>query len=227
MAELLLRAEIRHGQGKGVSRRLRSRGLMPAVMYGEGEHLTLTLDARELRRALQTQAGENVLMQLRVGGDESMGRTVMLRELQVDPIRGEFLHADLLRISMEKELEVEVPIELVGKPKGLAMEGVVLSQLVDTVRVRCLPAQIPTSIMADVGGLEVGQVLHVHDLATPPGVVFLNDPDEAVANLSVVVERVVPAEEVAVPGEEAAPKGEEGLPEGGGREPSGKEGRGG
>jgi large subunit ribosomal protein L25 len=229
LAELFLKAEIRQGRGKGFSRRLRIRGLIPAVMYGEGEHFTLALDAKELRRALQTQAGENVLMQLQVGGDESMERTVMLRELQVDPVRGGFLHADLFRISMEKELEVEVPIELVGKPKGLATEGAVLSQLVDTLRVRCLPARIPTSILADVSGLEVGQVLHVHDLAAPPGVLFLNDPDEAVANLSVVTERVAPAEEVAALGEEGAPKVEEGrgLPEGGGREPSGKEGRGG
>ncbi|MFQ5691613.1 MAG: 50S ribosomal protein L25, partial [Nitrospinota bacterium] len=100
MEELQLNARRREGRGKGPVRRLRATGEVPAVMYGEGENLVLSLDARELRRLLNTEAGANALMRLRVEGEEKVERMVMVRDLQSDPIRGDILHADLLRISM-------------------------------------------------------------------------------------------------------------------------------
>ncbi len=236
MEELFLKAENREGRGKGFARRLRRKGFIPAIMYGEGELLPLALDAKELRQALRTEAGENALMKLKVAGEESKDRTVMVRELQVDPIRGDLIHADLVRISMEKEVEVEVPIELTGKPKVLVLvAGALLSQLVNALKVRCLPVHIPKSVTVDVENLEIGEALHVSDIATPAEVTVLNEPSEAVASISVVAEEVVAApvegvaEGEAAAAAEGAPEGEEGKPppEGGAGQSGGKEAKGG
>ena len=236
MEELFLKAENREGRGKGFARRLRRKGFIPAIMYGEGELLPLALDAKELRQALRTEAGENALMKLQVAGEESKNRTVMVRELQMDPIRGDLLHADLVRISMEKEVEVEVPIELIGKPKVLVLvAGALLSQMVNALKVRCLPVHIPKSFAVDVESLEIGEALHVSDIAIPTEVTVLNEPSESVASISVVAEEVVAAPvEVVAEGQAAAaagdsPQGGEGKPppEGGAEGSGGKEAKGG
>jgi len=208
MEELVLKAQRRDGRGKGVSRRIRATGRLPVVMYGEGENLALVVDSRELRKLLTTEAGSNALMRLNVEGEESVDRVVMVRELQSDPVRGEFVHADLLRISMDREVEIEVPIELEGVPIGVTRDDGHLGQLLSELSVRCLPNAIPSSIKADVSKMEIGDVLHVSDLHVPAGVEVVTEREEAVANVTVVTVELEaePAEaEVEVPeGEQAA-----------------------
>ncbi len=196
MEELVLKARRREGRGKGVSRRIRAQGGIPVVIYGEGENLALVVDSRELRKLLTTEAGSNALLRLNVEGEESVDRVVMLRDLQSDPVRGDFLHADLLRISMDREVEVEVPIELEGEPVGVTQSDGHLGQLLSELSIRCLPSAIPSSIKADVSRMGIGDVLHVSDLQIPPGVTVMSDPEEAVANVTVVTVELetVPAE---------------------------------
>lgn len=222
MEELVLNARRREDRGKGRSRRLRGQGEMPAVMYGEGENLSLVVSIRDLRQLLNTQAGANVLMRLCLQGEEDVERVVMVRELQSDPVRGGFLHADLMRISMDREVEVEVPIELEGTAVGVAQDNGHLGQLLWNLAVRCLPDRIPASIQADVSGLALGEVLHVGDLQLPEGVTVLTDPEEGVANVTMVaveVEAPVEEEAEAVPAEGEAVEAEE-EPEGAKEEPA-------
>jgi large subunit ribosomal protein L25 len=195
MEELVLNAQPREGRGKGAARRVRRNGGVPAVMYGEGENLSLVLDPREFQMLLNTEAGVNALMSLRVEGDADVKRVVMVRDLQSDPVRGEVLHADLLRISMDQEIEVEIPINLEGTPIGVSQNDGYLGQLLSSLTVRCLPTAIPPAIRVDVSGLLIGQVLHVEDLELPEGVTILTETEEAVASVTIVtVEEEAPAE---------------------------------
>lgn len=183
-------------------------------MYGEGESLSLALSIRELRQLLNTEAGANALLRLRLEGEEGVERVVMVRDLQSDPVRGTFLHADLLRISMDREVEVEVPIELKGTPVGVTEGDGHLGQLLWNLAVRCLPDAIPASVKADVSGLNIGDVLHVGDLQLPGGVTLLTEPEEAVANVTVLAVEVEAPVEAEVEGEAAAVEGEAAAAEG-------------
>jgi large subunit ribosomal protein L25 len=202
-----LRVERRTGTGKGVARGLRRQGQIPAILYGEGEPISLTADPKVLLRALGTEAGENVILNLTIVDGKDFTRKAMVKEVQVDPVTGKPLHADFLAISMERPIEVEVPVEVAGVAQGVKDEGGILDQILREIRVRCLPVAIPDRIGLDVSSLDIGDVLHVSDLPIPEGVELLTDREQAVVMVA------APAvEEVAAPvGEEAAavPAGEE------------------
>ena len=208
MEELILHAQTREGRGKGPARRVREAGNIPAVMYGEGENLALTLNPRQLRQLLTTEAGTNALMRLHVEGGDGTERLVMVREIQNDPIRGDILHADLLQISVDREVEVDVPIELEGVPIGVTQNEGYLGQLLSRVTVRCLPTAIPPSVNIDVSEMEVGAVIHVKDLQLPSGVEVMTDSEEAVASVTVVTVEAPEVEEDVLEGE-AVEEGEE------------------
>lgn len=202
-----LRVERRTGTGKGVARGLRRQGQIPAILYGEGEPISLTADPKVLLRALGTEAGENVILNLTIVDGKDFTRKAMVKEVQVDPVTGKPLHADFLAISMERPIEVEVPVEVAGVPEGVKEKGGILDQILREIRVRCLPVAIPDRIGLDVSSLDIGDVLHVSDLPIPEGVELLTDREQAVVMVA------APAvEEVAAPvGEEVAavPAGEE------------------
>lgn len=202
-----LRVVRRTGTGKGVARELRRRGQIPAILYGEGEPIPLTADPKVLLRVLGTEAGENVILNLTIVDGKDFTRKAMVKEVQVDPVTGKALHADFLAISMERPIEVEVPVEVAGVPEGVKEKGGILDQILREIRVRCLPVAIPDRIGLDVSSLDIGDVLHVSDLPIPEGVELLTDREQAVVMVA------APAvEEVAAPvGEEAAavPAGEE------------------
>ncbi|MFQ5840088.1 MAG: 50S ribosomal protein L25/general stress protein Ctc [Candidatus Methylomirabilales bacterium] len=196
-----LTVERRQGTGKGVARKVRAQGLLPAVLYGEGESLPITVDPRHLQRALATEAGENVILNLTVrDGGGGMVRKTIVREVQTHPVSGRFLHADFLAISMERALEIEVPIELIGVPTGVKDKGGVLEHVLRALEVRCLPTAIPDEIRIDVGALDIGDAIHVRDLGIPEGVEVLADREQVVATVAppAAVEVV---EEALAPGE--------------------------
>lgn len=175
--------------------------MLPAVVYGRGlEPRVVTLDSMALKRALSTAAGSNVLLDLEIAGDDSSSReTVMVKELQRHPLQRDFfLHADLIRISLDDQLEVEVPLNLTGEPIGVRDEGGVLQIQIREVTVRCLPADIPEYIEISVEDLKIGDVLTVADLQPPRGVEILADPAEAIASVLVphVEEEEVEEEEL-------------------------------
>jgi len=222
-----LTAERRTERRKAAAERLRRAGRIPAVLYGEGDPLLLSVSPKELQAALG--AGENVIINLQVkmdGGVET--RKVLVKELQTDPVWGRPLHADFLGISMTREIVVKVPVELTGTPVGVAAKGGILEHALWELEVKCLPAAIPDRITLDVSGLDLGDALHVKDLKVPEGAAVETDPDQVVAMVSaprVEAEEPVAPEAPAEPevvgrkAEAEAPEGAEGKE---GKEPAKK-----
>ena len=217
MAENALNVESRQGAGKGVARKLRAAGRIPGVCYGRGEPtISISLDPRALRHLLeQGEAGMNTLINLAVeGGGAFDGRMVLVRELQKDPLEGSYLHADFFAVDVQHALEVSVPIHITGRAQGVELGGI-LDQALREIDLECLPLAIPSEIVADVSELDVGQSLHVSDIALPEGVTLRSDPGLSVVSVvAPKVEEVAEEAEVEaegeVEGEEAAAEGKEG-----------------
>lgn len=216
-----LSAKLRQGKGKQFARRVRNQGMIPAVLYGPGkESRKLEVNPQDLARAISTTAGENTLIDLTVEGEAA--RVILLRELQVDPISREYLHADLYEVPMDKKVKVLVPIAVRGEALGVK-EGGILDQIIREIEVSCLPTEIPEQLEVDVSGLKIGGAAHAKDIPLPPGVEIMVDADQTVA--TVVAPRkeeelapVVPAAEA-----EAAPEEPERIGE---KKPEGEEGEG-
>ena len=219
MTENALNVETRQGAGKGVARKLRAAGRIPGVCYGKGEpSMSISLDPRALRHLLeQSEAGMNTLINLAVeGGGVFDGRMVLVRELQKDPVEGSYLHADFFAVDVQHAVEVSVPIHITGRAPGVELGGI-LDQALREIDLECLPLAIPSEILVDVSELDIGQSLHVSDLALPEGVTLCSDPGLSVVSVvaPAKVEEVVEEAEVEgeVEGEEAAAEDKEGAAE--------------
>jgi large subunit ribosomal protein L25 len=200
----VLRVWRRHQAGKGVARKIRAQGMIPAVLYGGGENVALTLQPKELLKILAS--GENTIFRLDIDGELAGDRQAIVRDLQRDPLKETLLHADLYRISMDVELTVSVPVVLQGMSREVSDVGGVINQLMHEVEIQCLPSLIPHELTIDVAHLGIGEVLHVRDLPVPQGIQILADSDEVVASVSVRGEEVAAgtaaeAEGTAVAGE--------------------------
>ena len=196
-----LEAERREGAGKGVARKLRATGRVPAVFYGQGTAaVSLSVDARELFHLLHVNAGTNLLVDLMIDGEPHMA---IAREIQRDHIRNTFKHVDFLAVSRSETITVSVEVKETGEPAGVKAGGVIEHHLRD-IEVECLPQDVPDAIEVDVSSLELGDMLHVRDLVAPKGVQILSNPEDAV--LSVITPAALRVEaDLSVPGEEAAP----------------------
>jgi large subunit ribosomal protein L25 len=192
VGENALAAEARTEAGSGIARKLRAEGRLPGVLYGKGrESRAISVDARALQQLLHASgAGLNTLIDLQLDGAEQV---VLVKELQREPVRGAYLHADFYAVDLTRTVEVSVPLHFVGKARGIEYGGILDHPLREVV-LECLPRAIPEHIEVDVSGLDMGQSLHVRDLVLPEGVTMQSDPDLAVA--TVVAPRV---EEEAAP----------------------------
>jgi large subunit ribosomal protein L25 len=200
--ELKLVAERREGTGKGVARKLRAAGRVPAVVYGQGmESTPVSVDSQELYHVLRA-GGANVLLDLVVDGK---GLLALAKDVQRDHIRGRFVHVDFLAVSRTEKITIQVPVQVVGESLGVKAGGVLEHHLWE-VQVECLPGDVPESIEADITQLAVGDSLKVGDLAAPPGVTVLSPQDELV--LAVVPPQAREVEEIAAEAAaaEAAPE---------------------
>jgi large subunit ribosomal protein L25 len=193
MSETALVVESRANTGKGAVRKLRAAGRIPAILYGQGkESVPLAIDPRALEKVLKT-GGANTLLDLTVEGRSDLGKPVALvKELQRHPIRGTILHADLYQVDLTKTVEVEVPIHLLGKAKGIDFGGI-LEHSLREVALECLPRSIPASIEVDISNMEIGDVIHVRDLALPTGVSLVSDPDLGVVHVALPAAEETPA----------------------------------
>jgi len=174
-------AEERSGTGKGANRKLRATGRIPAVVYGRGKATRhVTLDPTALGKLLhRSGSGINTLVDLEIGGAETV---VLVREIQREPVGGRWLHADLYEVDLQQKIQVSVPLHIVGRPMGVENGGI-LDHPLREVEIECLPRAIPDSVEVDVSSLDVGDSIHVRDLALPEGATMLSDPDLAVASV--------------------------------------------
>lgn len=158
-------AERRTGQGKGVARQLRARGMVPAVIYGHGRATeALALSAKELATALIGHAASSTLVDLTFDGTTVKA---LIREIQRHPVRQDFVHVDFFEIHADEAISVEVPVHLVGSPEGVRNAGGVLDQVLRTIEIEVLPAHLPERIEVDVTELGIARSIHVRDITVP------------------------------------------------------------
>lgn len=194
-------AELREEFGKNAARRLRRAGSVPAVVYGDqGPSLPLKVDPRQILKILQSESGHNAIFNLEIKGKAPA--RVMIREWLTDPIQGQLLHVDFVRIARDTKLKVKVPIHITGEAQGVKVQGGILEFVLREVEIECLPDDIPEHIEVDVTPLMIGQNFRVSDLPLGPKVKVLTDPNRVVAHVVVLkVEEEKPAAEAV----EAAP----------------------
>lgn len=196
MEKITLAAQVRERTGKGVARKLRQRGLVPAVIYGKGrEPQALVVDPQEVKNYL---AG-NIILDLDI---EGLGKLpAMIKDVQKDVISGDLKHVDFLHISMDEKVTVSVPVLLVGDAAGV-QEGGVVQQLLWEIEVECLPLEIPENIEVDISNLGVGESLSVSDVKALEGIGILTSPEEVIVTIALpttAVEEVSEEDEVTEP----------------------------
>ena len=235
MKALKIAAEPREATGGGPVGRLRTKGLIPAVVYGDGKAgKMIQLNAHDFERSMHGHQGEHMLMDLEVAGDKPL--KVLLKEVQHHPVSHQITHVDFNIVSMTRKLRVELPIKLVGEPVGVSQQGGVLSHVMREVEVECLPADIIEQVEVDVTGLHIGESLTMGAIKLDPAkFTILSAKEQAIALVAApkVEEEPVVAEAVAVEGAAGEPEvitakklegeeGEEAAEEGKGK----KEGKG-
>lgn len=179
MADIALTAEQRNDQGSSASRRLRAAGRVPAVVYGHGEQpIAISVDSRALRQAFATDAGENVLFDLKIGKEKHLA---MARDLQRHPIRRTIAHVDFLVVNRDEVVTAEVPVILVGEALQVTRAGGNVDQALFTLHVKAKPADIPAHLEVDISHLELGHAIRVSEIAIPARVALDVDPETTVA----------------------------------------------
>jgi large subunit ribosomal protein L25 len=200
-----LEVSSRTPEGSRSARRLRRDGRIPGVLYGgDGESLSFSVDARELRLAL---AGSGAVVDLSVDGAKPT--PVVLKEAQRDPVRGETTHVDLLRVRLDKPIHAIVTLELTGVEDTPGVkEGGVLEHLTRELNIEALPTAIPEAIVHELGEMQIGDTLALEAIAAPEGVTLLDDPASTIATLSAprlqAEEELEPEAETELVGEEGA-----------------------
>ena len=166
----------RDPEGSRATRRLRRSGRVPGILYGgDGEPLTFSVDARELRHALAARGAV-----LEVVG-EGPATPAILKSAQYHPVRGDTMHVDLLRVNLNVAIAAIVPLELVGADEAPgAKEGGVLEQITRELHIEALPTEIPESITHDVSGMQINDTLTLSEVTVPAGITLLDDLEETV-----------------------------------------------
>jgi large subunit ribosomal protein L25 len=205
---LVIKSESRDALGKNAARRIRRGGMIPAVLYGEGaESVPLVLNKKDVIQILKSETGENTLFRVALKDGE---KDAMIKAVQIDPTTDEILHADLVRIAMDKAIRVMVPVELTGEAVGVKTEGGFVDFMTREVEVECLPAAIPERLTVDISLLHLHQSLKVGDVALPEGVKLISDGSVVLVLIQVPHEERVEAKpEEAEAAVEAAPAAEE------------------
>jgi large subunit ribosomal protein L25 len=196
-----LNVSLRTEKGKGYARRLRNQGLVPGVCYGTllEEPLPIVLDPKALKRALDPEKRHNTVINLTVKGANGAGDrelVAMLKDFQVGIMRRDVTHVDLVAIDPNQEVEIEVPIVLVGKPKGV-VDGGQTHIVRREMHVSAKPADIPAKLELDISGLGIGDALHISDIVMPSGVEPVDAVELAVVTLVAPEKEDKPAAEAA------------------------------
>jgi len=183
MAEINLKVESGRELGTGPAKRIRAAGKIPGVVYGlEADPIPVTVDWKPLREALTTEAGLNALINLEVDGKVAL---TIVKELQRNPIKGNVIHLDFLRVSADAEISVDVPIVLEGEAEKVEREDGTVDHLLFTLSVNAKPADIPNEITVDISDLELHDTVRVSDLPLPAGVTTDVDPEETVVTAQI------------------------------------------
>jgi large subunit ribosomal protein L25 len=201
--KIVVEAAVRESRGKNEARRQRVAGKVPATLYGgKDSAVSLTVNAKQVGQILRSPTGHNTLFQVAMDGKE---QPAIVKDWQVDPVSGNLLHVDLLRVAMDVRMRVKVPVHTFGEPVGVKVEGGVFEIVTREVEIECLPGEIPTEFRLDVSGLVMNGQLRAGDIPIDTTKMkLLTEPERVLAHVvALKVEEEKPAEVVAA--ETAAP----------------------
>jgi len=219
--KVVVEAAPRAKRGKNEARRLRATGRVPAVLYGgKGQAITLSVNTKQVNAILRSQSGHNTLFQVDLNGKHE---PAILKDWLTDPVSGNLLHVDLLRVGMDVRMRVQVPVHTFGDPAGVKVQGGVFEVVTREVEIECLPGDIPSEFRADISGLMLNEALRARDLQIDASKLkLLTDPEQVLAHVvTLKVEEEKPAEVVAT---EAATPAEPEVIKKGKKEVEGEEG---
>ena len=202
--QVKLKVEPRTSVGRSAVRKLKARGVIPAIIYGgKDKPQPLQVSARDINAMMSHASGENVLVELEIAGEKS-NRTALVQEVQHSPVSGDILHIDFHAISMDETIQAEVPLEPTGVPNGVKNFGGLLEQSLRALAIECLPRDLPDRITVDVSQLNIGDSIHLRQIQLPSGVTSKVPPDLTAFSVlaPTVEEEPVVAEAEAVAGPE-------------------------
>jgi large subunit ribosomal protein L25 len=219
--KVVVEAAPRAERGKNEARRLRASGRVPAVLYGgKGDAITLSVNTKQVNAILRSQSGHNTLFQVDLNGKHE---PAILKDWLNDPVSGNLLHVDLLRVAMDVRMRVQVPVHTFGDPAGVKVQGGVFEVVTREVEVECFPGDIPSEFRADVSNLMLNEALRARDLHLDASKLkLITDPEQVLAHVvTLKVEEEKPAEVAAT---EAATPAEPEVIKKGKKEVEGEEG---
>jgi large subunit ribosomal protein L25 len=203
--KIVVEAAARESRGKNEARRQRVAGNIPATLYGGKDvAISLTVNAKKVGQILRSPSGHNTLFQVALDGKE---QPAIVKDWQVDPVSGNLLHVDLLRIAMDVRMRVKVPVHTFGEPSGVKVDGGVFEIVTREVEIECLPGEIPAEFKMDVSNLAMNQALRAGDIPIDKNKMKLvTEPERVLAHVVALrVEEEKPADvvaaEVATPAE--------------------------
>lgn len=206
MREISLEAKKRTIKGTGGVRKLRDQNLIPAILYGEGkESVPLEINEKDIKKIMHGGSWESVVIDLKVEDDNKV-KNVIIKDIQVDPIKRNLLHLDLCEISLKEKIKVHVHIETVGEAPGVKSNGGILEHITREVEIECLPTEIPENIKVDISALEIGDIVTIGDLKLSSDIEIITDKER-------VLLKVIPPTVLEEKVEEEAPVAEAAEPE--------------
>ncbi len=166
MEQIIVEAAPRETRGKNAARRLRVAGTVPAVLYGgKGGPQALQVNTKQVSAILRSASGHNTIFTVKTQDAE---HAAIVKEWQVDPVKGTLLHVDLLRVAMDVRMRVKVPVHVFGEAQGVKLQGGVFEMVTREVEIECLPADIPTEFRMDISALMMGMQLRASDIPLDP-----------------------------------------------------------
>lgn len=197
MEQIIVEASPRETRGKNAARRVRAMGHVPAVLYGgKGGPKALEVNAKQVSAILRSAMGHNSILTVKTKEGE---QPAIVKDWQVDPVKGTLIHVDLLRVAMDVLMRVKVPVHTFGEPQGVKLQGGIFEMVTREVEIECLPADIPTEFKMDITPLMIGMQLRAGEIQLDPQKMKLvSDPQRVLAHVVALrVEEEKPAEAVA------------------------------
>jgi large subunit ribosomal protein L25 len=197
MEQIIVDAAPRESRGKNAAKRLRVAGIVPAVLYGgKGGPLALQVNTKHLSAILGSETGHNTILTVKTQDGE---HSAIVKDYQVDPVKGTLLHLDLLRVAMDVRMRVKVPVHTFGEPQGVKLQGGIFEMVTREVEIECLPADIPTEFKMDISAMMMGMQLHASDIPLDPQKMkLMTDPLRVLAHVVALrVEEEKPVDAVA------------------------------
>ncbi|HVW89653.1 MAG TPA: 50S ribosomal protein L25 [Gaiellaceae bacterium] len=198
-----LAVQNRSTLGSAEARRLRRQGLIPGILYGREQPVAISIGERDLRAALTGEGGTNAVLDVVVDGGKA--HASVLKEYQLDSVRGTITHVDLQEVRLDQPIHATVPLHIVGESAG-SKEGGVLSQTITEITVEALPMEVPAAVEFDVSDIHLGASAHLSQVVLPEGVTLVDDGETVFVSVTMPTVEVEPETEAA---EGEAPAGAE------------------